>query len=133
MSGMTDLTQLLNQMEPTLAEQEYVFCVVQGPLSHYLELNPIATFVESEGLTLVLTKQTAQQEKLAFEGVFKKVTLTVHSSLAAVGLTAAVSTKLTEHQISANVIAAFYHDHVFVPAEKAHQAMTALTELSTLN
>ncbi|WP_238326176.1 ACT domain-containing protein [Marinomonas sp. S3726] len=52
--------------------------------------------------------------------------MTVHSSLDAVGLTAAVATKLAEHDISANVIAAYYHDHIFVQKEKADAALQAL-------
>ena len=50
----------------------------------------------------------------------------VHSSLAAVGLTAAVAAALADHGISANVVAAFYHDHIFVPAERAEEALAAL-------
>lgn len=130
MSGITDLTQLLNSMKPELDDQEYVFCTVDGTLSNYIELAPIATFIEREGLTLVLSKDTAQMANLAFDGVFKKITLTVHSSLAAVGLTAAISAKLTQHYISANIIAAFYHDHVFVPWDKASQALAVLNEFS---
>lgn len=130
MSGITDLTKLLNSMKPELDDQEYVFCTVDGTLSNYIDLAPIATFIEREGLTLVLSKDTAQKANLAFDGVFKKITLTVHSSLAAVGLTAAISAKLTQHHISANVIAAFYHDHVFVPTDKASQALAVLNEFS---
>lgn len=62
--------------------------------------------------------------------MFKGITLTIHSSLDAVGLTAAVSTKLAEKDISANVIAAYYHDHIFVQSEKAELAMEALGEFS---
>jgi uncharacterized protein len=61
--------------------------------------------------------------------LFRRIILQVHSSLDAVGLTAAVSSKLTERGISANVIAAFYHDHIFIPAERAHEAVEALREL----
>ncbi|MCH9673679.1 MAG: ACT domain-containing protein, partial [Gammaproteobacteria bacterium] len=64
------------------------------------------------------------------ESIFKRITLTVHSSLDAVGLTAAVSTKLAEHDISANIVAGYYHDHIFVQTQRATHAMAALRELS---
>jgi hypothetical protein len=66
----------------------------------------------------------------AFESVFSGITLTVHSSLDAVGLTAAVATKLAEYDISANVIAAYYHDHIFVQTEKSELALKALREFN---
>lgn len=80
-------------------------------------------------MTLVLAKDKADEAGLQYEGAFRQITLTVHSSLAAVGLTAAVSTKLTSKDISANVIAAYYHDHIFVSNNKAEQALSALKEL----
>jgi len=94
------------------------------------ELEPIAAFVESEGLTLVVPRTSAQNHKLDFDGVFKCITLQVHSSLDAVGLTAVFATTLTEHGISANVIAGFYHDHIFVATQDADQAMSALRKLA---
>ena len=54
--------------------------------------------------------------------------LMIHSSLDAVGLTAAVASRLADHGISANVVAGYYHDHIFVPVEAAEQALGALKE-----
>ena len=54
------------------------------------------------------------------------ITLTVHSSLEAVGLTAAIATELARFGVSANVVAAYFHDHVFVPSAQAEQALAAL-------
>ena len=130
MSGMTGLDQLLQSMSPKLLESEFVFCTVSGALNDYVALNPVATFIEPEGLTLVLEKSVATNENLSFDGAFKQITLTVHSSLEAVGLTAAVTTKLASKGISANVIAAYYHDHIFVQSAKAELALTALLEFS---
>tara|TARA_R110000851_G_scaffold90253_1_gene196869 strand:+ start:56669 stop:57067 length:399 start_codon:yes stop_codon:yes gene_type:complete len=130
MLGETNLTALLASMSPVLLDDEYVFCSVQGQYGDYQTLSPLATFRESEGLTLVLTKAAAIEGGLSFESVFKGITLTVHSSLDAVGLTAAVANKFTEKGISANVIAAYYHDHIFVQTEKAALAIEALNELS---
>ncbi|MDO6683951.1 MULTISPECIES: ACT domain-containing protein [unclassified Agarivorans] len=130
MSGVKELALLLGSMKPKLLEQEFVFCTQQGELSDYLSLKPLASFVETEGLTLILEKQQALLANLHFDSSFKQITLTVHSSLEAVGLTAAVATKLAERGISANVVAAFYHDHIFVPAHQAEIALRALQEFS---
>ncbi len=128
MSGITELDELLRSMKPELLQGEFVFCTVAGELSEYLSLAPVATFMEVEGLTLVLKREAAEQAGLVFDGCFRQITLTIHSSLEAVGLTAAVSNKLAERGISANVIAAFYHDHIFVQAAKAQNALCALQE-----
>ncbi|EIO3939303.1 TPA: ACT domain-containing protein [Vibrio vulnificus] len=130
MTGITDLQHLLQSMSPQLVEADYVFCTVDGPLKDYLHLDPIATFREQEGLTLVLEAQQAEQAGLNTDSRFCLITLTVHSSLEAVGLTAAFASKLASYGISANVIAGYYHDHIFVPQGKAHEAMSALTELT---
>ncbi|MGR5064095.1 ACT domain-containing protein [Photobacterium sp. DNB22_13_2] len=131
MAGMTNLLELLKSMAPELKSGEYVFCTVNDDLTKYMGLSPIATFSESEGLTLVLSKDNADRGNLAYEATFRMITLTVHSSLEAVGLTAAVAGKLAEKGISANVIAAYYHDHVFVQSEKADEALVALQSFSS--
>ena len=131
MVGETNLSKLLVSMSPTLLEEEYVCCCIENATyGDFNELRPIATFSESEGLTLVVPKALADRNSLSYDSVFKGITLTVHSSLYAVGLTAAVSSKLAERGISANVIAAYYHDHIFVQAECAEQAMAALGEFA---
>ncbi|REL29916.1 ACT domain-containing protein [Thalassotalea euphylliae] len=130
MSGITDLDELLRAMRPKLVGSEFVFCTVSGVLADYAQLNPVATFIESEGLTLVLEKSAAEAAGLSFDGTYRQITLTVHSSLEAVGLTAAVASKLASKGISANVIAAYYHDHIFVQSSKAEAAVSALEEFS---
>ena len=131
MSGIRDLEKLLRSIRPKLLDTEFVFCNVTGSLKDYFELNPVATFMESEGLTLVLEKKKAEKAGLSFEGSYSQIILTVHSSLEAVGLTAAVSTKLASKGISANIIAAYYHDHIFVQNEKSDNAISALKEFSS--
>jgi hypothetical protein len=128
MAGITELDELLASMSPEVQSGEFVFCTVSKSYGDYAELNPIASFTELEGLTLVLPFEKAEEANLPFEGKFKQITLTVHSSLEAVGLTAAVANKLADNGISANVIAAYYHDHVFVPSNKVTEALTALQE-----
>ncbi|MFV8462566.1 ACT domain-containing protein [Vibrio campbellii] len=133
MTAITDLDILLKSMSPELIQGDYVFCTVEGGLADYVHLNPMATFREKEGLTIVLTKEVATQAQLSFDGVFSMITLSVHSSLEAVGLTAAFATKLGSYGISANVIAGYYHDHIFVQKHKADEAMSALREFSEAN
>jgi len=130
MTPITDLKQLLASMAPQLHSEEYVFCSLAGEYGDYAHLNPVTAFREQEGLSLVLPKASAEVENITFDATFKMITLTVHSSLEAVGLTAAVAAKLTEHNISANVIAAFHHDHIMIPTDNADAAMKALHELS---
>ena len=127
MAGITDLQQLLSSMQPHLVEEEFVFCTLAGRVDEYLHWQPVATFCEQEGLSLVIRKQTSLENHIEFENTYRQITLTVHSSLDAVGLTAAVSTKLASHGISANVIAAFYHDHIFVQSFHAETALTLLS------
>jgi len=131
MNGILKLEALLKNIHPEMSENDYVFCTVQSlSLEAASKLNPVCTFKEDEGLTLVLGKTCAESEKLHFDEVFKKITLQVHSSLKAVGLTAAVSTALADNGISANVIAAYYHDHIFVPKTKSALALKVLQSLS---
>ncbi|MGR5387881.1 ACT domain-containing protein [Vibrio crassostreae] len=130
MAAITDLDLLLKSMSPEFIDGSYVFCTVGGGLADYVQLNPISTFREKEGLTLVLKEEVATKAQLDFDGVFSLITLSVHSSLEAVGLTAAFATKLGSYGISANVIAGFYHDHIFVQKDKAEAAMSALREFS---
>lgn len=127
--AIINLETLLDSLQPVLDAEEYVFCTVNGDISNYLSLNPLATFVETEGLTLILTKVQAQRLGACTDSVFKRITLSVYSSLEAVGLTAAVASALAKEGISANVIAAYHHDHVFVPIDRANQAMQILINL----
>ena len=126
MSGMTNLDELLRSISPEIIEGNYVFCTLNGTLSEFVALEPIASFREKEGLTLVLEEHTAIAANINFDAVFGLITLSVHSSLEAVGLTAAFANKL-----SANVIAGYYHDHIFVQKSQVQKAMNALNELSS--
>ncbi|MEH6800297.1 MAG: ACT domain-containing protein [Halopseudomonas sabulinigri] len=131
MTGEKNLEKLLKSMSPELMNGEYVFCTFQNVrYGDCANLEPMASIRESEGLTLVIPKSKADEENVEYESVFKGITLSVHSSLDAVGLTAAFSNKLAEHGISANVIAGYYHDHLFIQSEFAERAMEALDEFA---
>ncbi len=132
MSGIIKLEVLLKEMEPILDIKEYVFCTkkVFKLEEDIVYLNPIGTFLEEEGITLIIDKNIADNCNLSYDGIFKKITLNVHSSLEAVGLTAAISNALKQKDISANIVAGFYHDHIFIPKDKAILALKTLEEFS---
>ncbi len=127
---MTNLQKLISAMNPTLVTGEFVFITLPdatyGNGSH---LAPIASFVECEGLTLIIPKDRADAETVDYNETFRMITLQVHSSLSAVGLTAAVSNQLAERGISANIVAAYFHDHIFVPSHRADEALSALRQV----
>lgn len=129
MTGETDIKKLLQGMKPKRNEGEFVYCTVDST-QHAAALNPLCMFQEEEAVTVVVPKQRADEAGLSYPVVCAWVTLTIHSSLEAVGLTAAVSKALTEANISCNVVAAFYHDHIFVPVKDADRAIVALENLS---
>jgi uncharacterized protein len=119
--GETDLKVLLQSMEPVLHAEPYGFAIRDGELP----FRPFATVSEAEGLTVVaLLSQLGEGEPWA------RISLTVHSDLAAVGLTAAFATALGRAGISCNVIAGYHHDHLFVQWDRREDAMAALIELS---
>ena len=130
MTGIKDKNQILKKLNPELSEKEFVFCTFpEAGYGDLVHLNPIASFQEQEGLTLIIPKEKADEYKFHYESCFKRITLSVHSSLNSVGLTSAVSTKLAEAGISANIIAAYFHDHIFVPSAQANLALNVLLEL----
>lgn len=114
MSGETDIEKLIKTMQPELSNEEYVFSTLTMDLSSILEMDPWAIIQENEGTTVIIDVEKAEKNHILSESIFKRITLKVHSSLNAVGLTAMVSVKLMELGISANVIAGYYHDHIFV-------------------
>lgn len=129
MTGETNLSILLQNMKPELHEGEFVYSLVPSLQKAY-ELEALCIFQEAEGITVILPKSKADAAALPYPMTCAWITLTVHSSLEAVGLTAAVSKALTEAGISCNVVAAFYHDHIFVPIQDAERAMQALRKIS---
>lgn len=133
MVGETNLVTLLQSMQPILQDGEFVFCTVAPAQVHTLSVDPIALFQESEGTTLIVRREQAEQAALPFIYPSRLITLSVHSSLEAIGFLAAITTKLAEQGISVNPISAYYHDHLFVPTEQAEAAMNVLMEFSQGN
>jgi hypothetical protein len=123
-----DLAALLRTLEPVLNEGVYVYCVVpSGNESHAIPA--VATFREAEGTTVITSEAEALRAKLPVLFRAAWITLKVHSDLQAVGLTAAVAGALSEAGISCNVVAAARHDHLFVPVERAGEAVARLEAL----
>lgn len=128
--AISDLQALLAGMAPELHPGRYGFACVDPEQPLPGGVVPFAMVAEDEGLTLVAPEAQLASAGLAFQGGWARITLTVVSDLAAVGLTAAVAGALTEVGISANVIAGYHHDHVFVQGARADEAMAVLRRLS---
>lgn len=132
MMGETDLQKLLQNLNPELNEGAYVFCTLGSKDTSVIPEGTIGWFHEHEGITVVLPISQANKLDLPYAVVFAWITLRVHSSLEAVGLTAVVSQALSHAGISCNIIAANYHDHLFIPLESAHRALEILHNLTAL-
>jgi len=128
MVPISDLHTLLARMEPSLRPDRYAF--VAAPAGVAIEPAAILASVrEAEGLSVVMLESDALASGLPVAFTAAWITLMVHSGLAAVGLTAAVSSALAAADIGCNVIAGVHHDHLFVPFEQAPQAMEVLETL----
>lgn len=132
MAGETDINLLVKSMKPELNPGEYVFVTVDD-LDSIERSSTICEFKEKEGTTLIIEKKKADQMKLPYDYIAAWITLTIHSSLNVVGLTALFSTELAKNDISCNVIAGYYHDHIFVAEKDAEKAVALLTALSKNN
>lgn len=129
MSGETKLDVLLKSMKPKHNVGEFVFCKTDD--LEQINLNQIVmSFKEEENTTIIAKKEVADQLNLDYSFVASWITLTVHSSLEAVGLTAAFSNALSHNGISCNVVAAYYHDHIFVDTKDTEKAMEVLNAFS---
>ncbi len=123
----TDLAVLLRTMEPVLFPDPYGYAVCDGPLP----FAAFATVAEDEGMTVVAPLAAIQAAGLVSDP-WARISLTVHSDLAAVGLTAAFAGALGRVGISCNVIAGVHHDHLFVQWDRRADAMSALKALSNV-
>lgn len=128
MEGEISLKNILKNLNPALNEGKYVYCTVNDidtiPMSKILFL-----FKETESVTIVIKKEDAEALNLDFSYVASWITLEVHSSLSAVGLTAKFSQALSDAGISCNVVAAYFHDHIFVDEKDAAKAIEVLNAL----
>ncbi|OBT93020.1 hypothetical protein VE01_08574 [Pseudogymnoascus verrucosus] len=125
--GETDLPTLLSTMTFTLSPTTYVYLTTTSPTPALLsKLDPILTFREAEGTTLITTLDLATTHGHEHTYACRMITLEIHSSLAAVGFMAAIAKGLGERGCSANVVSGYFHDHVFVPEGMEGVAMEVL-------
>ncbi len=148
MAGECDLETLLATMAPVLDPAVYHFLSVDEdapPPLHFVATDrgsasdidsgdrgggagPLMVFREAEGTTLIIDRdQLAPGDPALATPPWRRITLSVHSDLEAVGFLAAVTARLAAEGISTNAVSAFYHDHLFVPASQADRAMALLT------
>ena len=129
MVPVSDLQILLATMKPELQPGEYVFASVIDDDRKIAQDAVVGWFRESEGITLILERSAAIAAGIEFSFPSRMITLTVHSSLEAVGFLAVITAKLAAAGISVNAVSAYYHDHLFVPVEHADLAMEILLQI----
>jgi hypothetical protein len=128
--GESDLATLLRSLQPEMDDSPYVFSSISREGFTRLTFFPLCGFSESEGVTVIATQSQAKGEGWPLEPAWARITLTVHSSLQAVGFLAAIASALAREGISVNPVSAYYHDHLFVPWERRLDAMEILNGLS---
>lgn len=130
MSGEADLDRLIASMDPELRPGVHVFATIASGRASPAGVSPVMQFSEAEGLTLILDREAARAAGL--EGSFpcRLITLNVHSSLAAIGFLARITERLAEAEISVNPVSAFFHDHLFVPEDRAEESVGLLRALA---
>jgi uncharacterized protein len=126
-AGERDLPRLVSGLAPARRAGRFVYVTIDSPDP---SLDPLATVVESEGVTHVIAQATADDRGLVYDFVAGWITLEVHSSLDSVGLTAIVSTALAAAGISCNVLAGHHHDHLLVPHDRVDDALDVLRQLA---
>jgi len=130
MQGEMKLDTLLAGMSPALAPEVYVFAT-RPDGTWPKELTPRMIFHESEGTTLIVTQSQARAAGIAHHFPCRMITLNVHSALEAVGFIARIASELAAQGMGVNPVAGFFHDHLFVPADRADEAMEILTSLTS--
>src|SRR3954463_4134328 len=130
MTGHMDLQTILSTLEPSLSETEFAFGTIPDR-GECVEIEGIiATFLEEEGLSVVAPAEALARAGIPHSAGWAKISLKVHSSLSSIGLTAALASALAGKGVSANVVAAYYHDHLFVTWAKREQALAILSALA---
>ena len=127
--GKTELKDILEKLNPKKNPGIYVYTRLDDNLSIPLE-EVLFCFRENEGNTYVLKKEKADIFKLSYHQLFSWITLDVHTSLNAVGLTSTISNALSRHGIPCNMVAAYTHDHLFVPDHLSENALQILHDLT---
>lgn len=133
MTGETDLKKLVAAMTPELMPGVHVFVTLPADASIPHNVHPVMMFREREGMTLIVLEDEARPAGLETSFRCRMVTLNIHSSLEAVGFLAVVTTRLAAAGMGVNTVSAFYHDHLFVPVDRADEALELLRKLAVNN
>ena len=123
-----NLQVLIASIKPRLHSETFVFCSVSESVFNSLKAEPISVFRESEGVSLTLEQSDADAASLKYDGTWSLITCEVNSDLHAVGFLAAMSKLAADAGIPVNAVSAYHHDHLFVPTERAKDAMRLLQE-----
>ena len=129
MSGETNLDKLLQSIQPKLMDETFVFCTVPKGKEREIQDLSVSYFREAEADAAILKETDAQAIGLEYEYPSKMITLEVHSGLDAVGFLAAITAVLAKAGISVNPVSAFYHDHLFVPVDRAEDTMKLIKSM----
>ena len=129
MPGENNLRTLLQHMKPEMQDGIFVFCSLPDGNDIPAALAPVLIFREREGTALIVRREEAERAKLPYQFASRMITLSVHSSLEAVGFLAAITARLADVGISVNAVSAFHHDHLFVPEHKASEALRLLQDM----
>ena len=130
MPGETDLAKLLAGLDPVLDQREFGYAIIPHDMPLPPGFHPLGLFREDEGITLIAPVADFAAAGIEALTGLARLTMMVKSSLEAVGMTAAMATALTRAGISANVVAAYHHDHIFVPWPRRHEAVAVLAALA---
>ena len=133
MPGETNLQKLLGAMAPELRAEIFVFATLPPGAPRPTGVNPVMTFQEREGDTLILTEEEARAARLRYAFRSRMITLNIHSSLDAVGFLAAIAARLAAAGMGVNPVSGYFHDHLFVPAERAEEAIAILESVVAEN
>ncbi|HDZ81782.1 MAG TPA: ACT domain-containing protein [Roseobacter sp.] len=130
MTGETNLDELIRSLSAELVEGLFVFVTI--PTGRRTEnLKPRMVFEEAQGTTLIMLKSEAESHSLSYEFPCRMITLNIHSSLEAVGFIARIASELAKYDMGVNPVSGFFHDHLFVPDGREHQAMDILQKLAS--
>lgn len=128
--GEKSLDKLLSTLTTVLHPKTYVFTSIDTPR----DLPPLSEiqllFRETEAVTVIITKDYAEERCINYFFPCNMITLNVTSSLEAVGFMAAIATRLAKLGMGVNPVSGFYHDHLFVPEDRAQEAVAELRKLA---
>lgn len=115
------------KLSPEKGSDSYVFITTQEVIPQ--DINPLMSFKEKEGYTYIIKTKEAENYNFSFQQRWTHISLGYESDLEMTGLTAAISAALGAAKIPCNVVAAYYHDHIFVPEHMATSAMKILSDI----